>query len=261
MAIALYSRGLTRMSSYKNFAQYYDILTENIPYLKRGEYFHAILKENNINDGILVDLACGTGSLSEIMSDFGYDVVGIDSSIEMLNVAMEKRYDSGKDILYLNQKMQDLDLFGTINVCICALDSLNHITDLSDVQTVFDKVSMFLHPNGVFIFDVNTEYKHQHILSNNTFIYDYDEVYCIWQNSSYKDNIIDISLDLFCKEDDDTYTKQSESFSERAYSHDEILTFIEQANLDLVAYYEDDTFDAPTKECQRIVYVTKSRKI
>ncbi|MEG0693232.1 MAG: class I SAM-dependent methyltransferase [Oscillospiraceae bacterium] len=249
------------MSSYKNFAEYYDILTNNIPYAKRGEYFNAILKKNAINDGILVDLACGTGSLSEVMSDFGYDVVGIDSSIEMLSVAMTKRYDTGKDILYLNQEMQELDLFGTINACICALDSLNHITIASEVQTVFNKVSMFLHPNGIFIFDVNTEYKHQHILSNNTFIYDYDEVYCIWQNSNCVDNVIDISLDLFCKEEeDDIYTKQTESFSEKAYSHEEILGFIETADLDLVAYYADDSFDAPTEDCQRIVYVTKSRK-
>lgn len=249
------------MSSYKCFAEYYDILTDNIPYQKRGEYFHAILQQQGIHDGILVDLACGTGSLSEIMSDFGYDVVGIDSSIEMLSVAMSKRYDSGKEILYLNQEMQELDLYGTINSCICALDSLNHITDPQEVQLVFDKVSMFLHPNGIFIFDVNTPYKHNCILSDNTFIYDLDEVYCVWQNSKCVDDVIDISLDLFCKDQgDDLYTKQSESFSERAYPHQQILEFIANADLELIGFYADDSFDEPSPDCQRIVYVTKSRK-
>ncbi|MFZ2539868.1 MAG: class I SAM-dependent methyltransferase [Oscillospiraceae bacterium] len=249
------------MSSYKNFAQYYDILTNNIPYAKRGEYFNAILQKNSIHEGILVDLACGTGSLSEVMSDLGYDVVGVDSSVEMLSVAMSKRYDSGKDILYLNQEMQELDLYGTIDVCICALDSLNHIVTASDVQTVFKKVSMFLNPNGIFIFDVNTEYKHNNILSNNIFIYDYDEVYCIWQNSKCTDNVIDITLDLFCNNEDDTYTKQTESFSEKAYTHTEILNFLQNANLELVDFYADDSFDKPQEDCQRIVYVAKSRKV
>ncbi len=248
------------MSSYKNFAEYYDILTNNIPYEKRGEYFNAILQKNSIKDGILVDLACGTGSLSEVMSALGDDVVGVDSSIEMLSVAMDKRYDSGKDILYLNQEMQELDLYGTIDACICALDSLNHIVTANDVQTVFKKVSMFLNPNGLFIFDVNTDYKHKNILSDNVFVYDYDEVYCIWQNSKCVDNVIDINLDLFCKDEDGRYTKQTENFSERAYTHAEILCFIENANLELIDFYEGDSFDKPTDDCQRVVYVAKSRK-
>lgn len=248
------------MKSYTSFASYYDALTENIPYLKRGEYFNSILKMNGISDGILVDLACGTGSLSEVMADFSYEVIGVDSSAEMLSIAMNKRYESGHDILYLNQKMQALDLYGTIDVCICALDSINHITSPNKVQTVFNKVSMFLNPAGIFIFDVNTQFKHNKILSDNTFIYDLDEVYCVWQNSPCHNDIIDISLDLFCKNSDGSYQKQSESFSERAYSHEQILSFIKKADLSLVAYYQDDSFEPPAPDCQRVVYVAKSMK-
>lgn len=253
------------MKGYTTFAEYYDILTNNIPYLKRGEYFNAILKNNGITDGILVDLACGTGSLSEVMADFSYDVIGVDGSADMLAVAMNKRYDSGKDILYLNQEMQELDLYGTIDACICALDSINHIISKSDVQTVFNKVSMFLNPKGIFIFDVNTKYKHEQILSNNIFIYDFDEVYCIWQNSPCHEDIIDISLDLFCKNEAGNgggcyYEKQSESFSERAYSHEEILDFLQNSKLELVDFYSDDSFEKPTPDCQRVVYVARSMK-
>lgn len=248
------------MSSYKSFASYYDILTNNISYKKRAEYFNEILRRNSITDGILVDLGCGTGSLCEIMYDLGYNVIGVDSSVEMLSEAMNKRSESLKDILYLNQQMQELDLFGTIDVCISALDSLNHITSEEDLQTIFNKVSMFLNPNGLFIFDLNTEYKHENILSNNVFIYDYDEVYCIWQNSKCKNGVIDITLDLFCKDEEDKYEKYTEFFSERAYSHENVLNIIKNANLELIDYYADDSFDKPDKDTQRIVYVAKSKK-
>ncbi len=248
------------MSSYKYFASYYDILTSNIPYLKRGEYFNAIINRNGKHDGILLDLACGTGSLSEVMATLGYDVIGVDSSYEMLSEAMNKRYESGHDIMYLCQDMTEIDLYGTIDICICALDSINHVCDTKAVQTIFNKVSLFLHPEGLFIFDVNTTYKHNEILANNTFIYDYDEVYCVWQNTLADNNIIDINLDLFCKNDDESYTKLTEQFSERAYTHEEILRFINNTNLKLVDFYADDTFDKPNETSQRIIYVVKSTK-
>lgn len=248
------------MSNYQSFSQYYDILTSNIPYLKRGEYFKEILYKNNKLNGILVDLACGTGSLSEVMAGFGYDVIGIDSSADMLNEALNKRYNSGLDIMYLCQDMSDIDLFGTMDVCISALDSINHITSKDKLQKVFSKVSLFLHPEGIFIFDVNTVYKHQKILANNTFIYDYDEVYCVWQNTLHDDNIIEINLDLFCKNEDDSYIKRSENFYERAYSHEEILQLINNTDMCLIDYYADDSFNKPIANTERVVYVVKSTK-
>lgn len=249
------------MNEYQAFASYYDILTSNIPYRKRGEYFHALFLKFGIPGKILLDLACGTGSLSEVFSDLGYDVIGTDSSEEMLMEAMDKRVHSGKDILYLCQSMQNLDLYGTIDGCVCALDSLNHITDATAVQAVFAKVSLFLAPGGLFIFDVNTVYKHEQILSNATFVYDFDEVYCVWQNSVCRDRTVEITLDLFGVNEDGSYDRDTETFSERAYTHEEILGFIHGTDLKMIACYAEDCFDPPTAETQRVIYVAQSTKV
>lgn len=248
------------MASYKHFAEYYDILTSNIPYVQRGEYFNAILNRFGKKDGILLDLACGTGSMSEVMDSLGYDVIGVDNSYEMLSVAMNKRYDSGRDIIYLCQDMQNIDMYGTIDVCICALDSINHVTDSDVVKKIFQRVSLFLHPDGIFIFDVNSPYKHNEVLSEATFTYDYDEVYCVWQNSKCHNNIVDIELELFGRNEDDSYSRFSESFSERAYTHEEILGFINSTDLKLLAVYADDSFSEPNETSQRLIYVTASAK-
>lgn len=246
--------------SYQYFAEYYDILTQNIPYAKRGEYFNALITENGgKKGGLLLDLACGTGSLSEVMAGFGYDVIGVDASEEMLAVALDKRYSSGHDILYLCQTMEALDLFGTIDCCICALDSINHLKNEKSVQTAFDRVSLFLNPDGLFIFDVNTIYKHEKILSESTFIYDCDGVYCAWQNGKCHDRIIDITLDLFCQEKDGSYSRFQESFCEKAYTHEQLLKFIEKAGLKLIAFYGEDTKAPPAVDCQRVIYVTKKQ--
>lgn len=248
------------VDGYKDFAPYYDILTSNIPYRKRGEYFNVLINKYGKNSGILVDLACGTGSLSEVMSDLGYEVIGIDGSYEMLSEAMNKKYKSGNDIIYLCQDMTDLDLYGTMDICICALDSINHVIDSGSVQKIFDKVSLFLHPDGIFIFDVNTVYKHRNILADNTFVYDYDDVYCVWQNSLNDDDIIEINLDIFCRNEDESYDRVSEQFYEKAYSHKEIEAFIKNAGMELVDFYGDDSLDMPNDKTSRIVYIAKSMK-
>lgn len=246
--------------SYINFAPYYDILTSNISYLKRGEYFNCLLEKFNKTNGILLDLACGTGSLCEVMTTYGYDVIGVDGSEEMLSEAINKRYESGHDIMYLCQDMQNLNLYGTIDICISALDSINHVLDKNEVKNIFAKVSLFLHPEGIFIFDVNTIYKHQKILANNAFIYDYDTIFCAWNNNLAENNIVDIHLDLFCKNKDNSYNKLTEDFSERAYTHEEIIDFINSTDLQLIDYYAEDSFEKPNETTQRIVYVTKSTK-
>lgn len=247
-------------NSYSHFARYYDTLTQNINYNEIADYFYNLLTTNNIKEGILLDLACGTGSICELMHDKGYEVIGVDNSYDMLNVATQKRAVSGKDILYLCQDMHKLDLYGTIEACICSLDSINHITDEKVLAKVFDKVSLFLIPNGIFIFDVNTCYKHENILSNATFVYDCDDVYCVWQNSKCNNNIISITLDIFANEEDDSYYRYSEQFSERAYTKDEILNFINNSGFKLLNEYNDYTMDKISSESQRITYVCQKIK-
>ncbi len=247
------------MASYGDFAYYYDMLTENVDYDKRCEYICSLLAENGISEGILLDLACGTGTLSLMLSEKGYDVIGVDGSEEMLTQAQEKKMEAGADIIFLCQRMEELDLFGTINAAVSTLDSINHVTGKETVKEIFRRVSLFMEDKGIFIFDVNTPYKHKEILGDNTFIYDLDEVYCVWQNSTDANLVTTISLDLFEKDEDDeeTYYRYSEEFSERAYDLDDIRTWLEECKFEVTAVYEEMTKQNVTDKTQRAVFVAR----
>ncbi|MDE6777239.1 MAG: class I SAM-dependent methyltransferase, partial [Oscillospiraceae bacterium] len=148
--------------SYTNFAEFYDSLTRNVNYAKRAERLHYLIQEyiQTDTDGkLLLDLACGSGSLSEELAKLGYDVIGVDNSPAMLNQAMQKKFASNLPIQYLCQDMRELDMFGTMDITVCMLDSLNHLDSLEEIQKVFQKVSLFAQPKGLFIFDMNTLYK------------------------------------------------------------------------------------------------------
>lgn len=247
------------MSGYSVFARYYDELTANIDYKKRAEYFHTIIKKfKTTKENILLDLACGTGSISEEMARLGYDVIGVDNSEEMLGIAIEKKFDSGLPIQYLCQDMRKLDMFGTIDVTLCALDSINHLNCIDDVRKVFSKVSLFAEPGGLFIFDVNTLYKHRKILANNTFTYETDKVYCIWENSlNEKTNEVKMNLEFFELTDNGLYERSSDSFSEKAYSSELIDSLLYETGFKILARYGDDTFDTASETSQRIVYAAR----
>ena len=245
------------MSRYSKFAMYYDILTKNISYSKRAEYFNRIIEKYYGKKGILLDLACGTGSLSEEMSKLGYDVIGVDNSEEMLSIALDKKFDSELPIQYICQDMTKLDMFGTIDITICALDSLNHLPNIEAVTKTIQKVSLFCELNGLFIFDVNTQHKHKNVLANNTFVYDTDEVYCVWQNTFFeKDCRILINLDFFEK-DDDCYYRFEESFSEKAYSTELMDNILIESGFEIITHYDFDTFNKPNDSSEKIVFVAR----
>ena len=250
------------MSGYSVFARYYDELTANIDYVRRGEYFHEIIKKfKATKENILLDLACGTGSISEVMARLGYDVIGVDNSDEMLGMAIEKKFDSGLNIQYLCQDMRKLDMFGTVDVIICALDSINHLANLNDVRKVFEGAAFFCEMNGLFIFDVNTLYKHREILANNTFTYETDNVYCIWENTlNAETDEVRMNLEFFEREENGLYSRSSESFSEKAYSEETIEKLLEESGFKVLAKYGDDTFEPPTETSQRIIYAARCIK-
>lgn len=250
------------MSGYSVFARYYDQLTANIDYKGRAEYFGQIIRRfDQTDNNILLDLACGTGSISQEMARQGFDVIGVDLSDEMLGIAIEKKFDSGLNIQYLCQDMRNIDMFGTIGITICALDSINHLSTAEDVRQVFEKVALFAEPKGLFIFDVNTLYKHRNILANNTFTYETDSVYCVWENSlDPKTDEVKMELVFFEKEENGLWSRSSDSFSEKAYSEELIEQLLDECGLELVAKYGDDSFEPPKEDSQRIVYVARSRK-
>lgn len=246
------------MTYYGEFAQYYDELICDVDYAARAAYFDQIITKFGGSRGILLDVACGTGSLSFEMEKLGYDVIGADISEEMLGIANEKRYELGSQALFLNQSMQELDLYGTVDAAVCALDSINHITDTDELIKGFQKVSLFLHPDGVFVFDVNTIYKHEHVLANETYVYECEDIFCVWQNEYHeKNHLVDIQLDFFSECEDGRYVRTQETFCERAYSDEEICSMLKAAGLTVVARYDSDSFLSPRTDSQRVIYVAK----
>ena len=249
------------MSAYTaSFADFYDALTETVEYPRRAAYFDAILKKYGNGDPLLLDLACGTGSLSIEMAKLGYDVIGVDGSYDMLAIAREKAAEGGQDILFLCQMMQKLDLFGTIDGAVCCLDSINHVTSPADVRRIFQRVSLFLNDGGVFVFDANTIWKHREILGNQPFVYDTDDVFCVWQNEYEENNqTVAIHLDFFEREDDH-YFRREEDFSERAYAQEELCAWLDEAGLEVVGVFDELSEEAPREDSQRLVYVARKHR-
>lgn len=243
--------------SYSSFAGVYDALTLNVDYKKRAEYIASILKDFNITDGLLLDLACGTGSLSVEFSKMGYEVIATDASPEMLMEAQNKAYDEEQSIMFLCQRMEETDLYGTVRAIVCALDSINHLESLDDLRKTFSTLKNFIDDGGIMIFDVNTIYKHQSVLGNNTFIYDEKNVYCVWQNRLLKDNrTVNINLDFFVK-DGDVYQRFNENFCETAFSDEEITAVAEEKGFRVVKRYSDLSCGGPKEDTERVYYVVR----
>ena len=243
--------------SYSDFAEVYDLLMSDVDYDKRSLYILSLFKKHGKVPTLLLDLACGTGNFSIPLSRQGIEVIGVDMSQDMLSLAREKAAEQGENILFLCQSAQELDLYGTVDGAVCCMDSLNHITDKVVLQKAIQKVSLFLEEGCLFIFDLNTVYKHREILADNTFVFDEEEVYCVWQNSFDSENLVtDISLDFFLS-DGDGYIRTGEEFSERAYTPDEISELLAEAQLETVAIYDDMTENPPNDKSERVIYVTK----
>lgn len=242
---------------YDNFSSFYDLLTEDVDYNARACY---ILKLFSLYDRVptlLLDIGCGTGGFSLEFAKQGIDVIGVDPSANMLSVAVEKAKREELDILFLNQCGEELDLFGTVDGAVSCLDTVNHIIDKRTLQSFFNRVSLFLEPQRLFIFDVNTLYKHECVLGNNTFVYENDKVYCVWKNYfDRKNKITDISLDFFSNSNG-IYQRSSEEFSERVYSREEIKKMLNKAGFKLIALLGENSFSPPSKTSERNIYVAR----
>lgn len=243
------------MSRYQDFAAVYDRLNVEVDYPARAAYFHQVISCHGAPGNILLDLGCGTGSLAEELAKLGYSLIGVDNSPEMLMAAYNKRMESGADITYLFQEMTDLDLFGTVDVVVSALDSLNHLTRYEDFCAAIASAAFFLHPDGLMVFDLNTCYKHQVSLANNTFVYDLDDIYCVWQNTTDEEGLTQMELDIFLEGEDGLYERRDASFAERAYTHEQVVEALEKAGMKLAAVYHEDSFDPPRSDSQRLIYV------
>lgn len=247
------------MACYDVFARFYDLFTDTVDYAKRAEYFHTILSSTLEGQILLLDLACGTGSLSLELAKRGYDVIGVDASAQMLMQAQQKAFDAGEQILFLQQPMEELDLYGTVRACVCALDSLNHLRTKPALELAISRVSLFLEPGGIFIFDMNTPYKHQEVLADNCFVYEQEGVLCLWQNHT-EGLVTDITLDFFVREKSNSYRRYSEQFTEQAFLMQDIKEILASCGLKLLAVYGDDTVLPPCEETERWIFVTQKEK-
>ena len=247
--------------SYNSFASVYDELTKNVDYKGRALYIKEILKQYNIKDGLLLDLACGTGTLSIELSKLGFEVIGTDASYDMLSEAQNKAAEQGENIMFLCQRMEETDLYGSVRAIVCALDSINHITDYETVKKTFKVLKNFLDTDGIIIFDANTVYKHQKVLGNNIFIYDEKNVYCTWRNTlSDDEKTVNINLDFFVK-DGNNYFRCGESFKEKAYTDEELTFAVEDAGFTVISRFAESTFNLPIDETERVTYIVGRREL
>lgn len=247
------------MEAYTSFAEVYDTFMDNVPYEEWAEYLAELLQEYDIEDGLVLDLGCGTGSLTEILATKGYDMIGADGSAEMLEIAMEKKTQSGHDILYLLQDMREFELYGTVRAVVSVCDCVNYITDEKELEQVFRLVNNYLDPEGIFIFDFNTEYKYKEILGEQTIAEDREDCSFIWDNYYYEDeNMNEYELTLFIKEQDSNlYRKYQEMHYQKAYTLDAMRELIEWSGLEFVTAYDAYTRKAPTETSERICVVAR----
>ncbi|MDP4119222.1 MAG: methyltransferase domain-containing protein [Bacillota bacterium] len=256
-----FSTGIRALESdsvcYGTFASMYDSLTYDVDYKGRVDYIEKLFERfSDIPVHSVLDLACGTGTASVMLSDRGYEVIGVDSSEEMLAEARRKQGE--RDILFLQQSMSGFELYGTVDAVVCLLDSVNYVVDARELQKCFELVNNYLNPGGLFIFDINTKYKLENILAGNVFVDEYDNVFYTWEN--YYDNnekICEFDLNFFMKDGDNTYRRFNETHYERAYTDREIKTVLEKANLKLVAMYDDMSYEEPNKKSEKVFYIGK----
>lgn len=248
------------MDAYTGFASVYDMFMDNIPYEEWCGYLTSLLREYGAGEGILLDLGCGTGSLTGLLAKQGYDMIGVDFSEDMLQIAMEKRVQSGLPILYLQQDMREFELYGTVCAVVSICDSMNYILEYEDLVQVFRLVNNYLDPRGVFIFDLNTEYKYREILGQSTIAEDREESSFIWDNDyDEEERINEYDLTLFIREEGGLYRKYQETHFQRAYSLEEVKAAIEEAGMEFVTAYDAFTREMPKETSERIYVVAREQ--
>ncbi|WP_099468798.1 class I SAM-dependent DNA methyltransferase [Konateibacter massiliensis] len=248
------------MEAYTSFARVYDTFMDNIPYKEWSNYIIDILKEYGIDKGLVLDLGCGTGSLTEILAKSGFDMIGIDNSEEMLEIAMEKKIKSGLDILYLLQDMREFELYGTVRAIVSICDSINYIMEEEELLDVFKLVNNYLDPKGIFVFDLNTKYKYEHLLGERVIAEKREECSFIWDNYYYEEECVnEYDLTLYIKEEGDLYRKYEESHYQKAYELEKVKSLLEKAGMEFIAAYNAFTKEEPKADSERIYVIAREK--
>lgn len=242
-------------------AEYYDRLN-GADYGAYARYVKNVFEKYGTGrEELLLDLGCGTGSLTLALSELGYDMIGADASTEMLTVALDRAYDANKSILYLNQDMRSFELYGTVDGIVCALDGINYLQSREDVLSCFKLVRNYLNPGALFMFDVNSEYRFKSVLGERDYFLEADGVYMGWRNSfDEKSGTLEMYLTLFTENADGTYGKCEETQYERLWKDDELAQLIEESGLEAVAVFSDFDMNGVSLTDEKRFYVVRCPK-
>ncbi len=238
--------------AYEAFAGVYDALNEEADYDKLFSFTHKILCSYGIADGIVVDLGCGTGELTLRLAGAGYDMIGVDRSPEMLSILREKMWEQGQEgLLLLCQEIEALDLYGTVRAAVSTFDTLNHIGGFARCEKALCRAALFLEPGGVFLFDMNTPYKHTHVLKDQVFEIEADDAYCVWRNKLDADAACThITVEITYPDMD---TRDIETFDEYFYTMEQITAACRCAGLRVVQVLDGEDFGALRPDSMRYI--------
>ncbi len=259
------------MGMYEDFAGVYDELMDDTPYEQWGERIDNLIQKYGVSKperdvetvldserNLVVDLGCGTGTLAELMYEKGYDVIGVDASEDMLNIAMGKKERSGAEILYLLQDMRELELYSTVGTVYSVCDSLNYITEESELLTVFQLVENYLFPGGIFIFDFNTVYKYREVIGNTTIAENREDCSFIWENFyDAEEEMNEYDLTVFVREEEEVFRKFTETHLQRGYTAEQMRRLVEHAGMVVVEIMDADTGEGVTEQSERVYVVAR----
>ncbi len=246
------------MEAYTGFASVYDLFMDNIPYKDWCAYVIGLLKEHGISDGLLLDLGCGTGKLTRLLAAEGYDMIGVDLSEEMLEIALEHEMEDPKQILYLQQDMREFELYGTVRAIVSICDSMNYLEDYEDLVQVLRLANNYLDPKGIFIFDMNTVYKYREQLGEQTIAENREESSFIWENYFDEGEMVnEYDLTLFIRDEDGRYSKYEETHYQKAFEISAVLKAVKEAGMELVAVYDAFTREPVKENSDRVYFVVR----
>lgn len=248
-------------SDYALLSEYYNRFTDDVPYDRWADFFEHVFLEKQQKPEIILDLACGTGSLTCILAQRGYEMIGVDQSEDMLMVAMDRCAEQPLDKrpVFLHQSMDELDLYGTIDACLCCLDSINYVTDPDVLREAFRRVQLFLMPDGLFIFDINTRHKLERI-DGQSFVREDEDVYCVWQARIDEQDICHYDFDIFELNEDGAWNRYQEHHAERIYSMAFLVQLLRETGFVDIEVRGELSDDPPTEDEERIFILARANR-
>ena len=252
------------VEAYTDFAQVYDIFMDNAPYDRWADFLAERLKRDGIRDGLVLDLGCGTGTVTRLLAEKGYDMIGVDSSEAMLNIALEKEAENRQNILYLEQDMREFELYGTVRAVVCICDSLNYLLEEADLEKTFRLVNNYLDPGGLFVFDFNTVYKYETVIGDATIAENREDCSFIWENFyDPEERINEYDVTVFVREQEGPegglFRRFTETHYQRGYTLSDIRGLIEKSGLHFAEALDADTLGEVTAQSGRIYCIAREQ--